>query len=190
MPESSGRFGIDPERNLPGLMCSFGIGLTFVPCLVIARSETTKQSITSLLFEMDCFAGARNDVVETFVYPTGKSMRVALDGLSSPFNKNILIFRNIESAYIHRHPAPTRGALRGRHGRWVRDAVDAGSAFDEWCDSGRRSRVVLTPRRWCQVSWKYPRGDGGKRARSPGRARNKPLKPLRGESRMFPVNSW
>jgi hypothetical protein len=30
-----------------------------------------------------------------------------------------------------------------------------------------------------------PRGDGGKQARSPGRARRKPLKPLRGECRVF-----
>jgi hypothetical protein len=29
-------------------------------------------------------------------------------------------------------------------------------------------------------------GDGGKQARSPGRARSKPLKPLRGECRVFP----
>src|SRR5712671_4967818 len=53
----------------------------------------------------------------------------------------------------------------------------------------RRSRVVLTPRRWRQVRGvksaqpgldkTYPLSDGGKRARSPGRARRKPLKPLR-----------
>jgi len=67
----------------------------------------------------------RNDVVEAFVYPTGKSMRPAPDGLSSPPNKNILIFRNRKSVYIQRYPALTRGALRGRHGRWERDAVDA-----------------------------------------------------------------
>jgi hypothetical protein len=30
-------------------------------------------------------------------------------------------------------------------------------------------------------------GDGGKQARSPGRARSNPLKPLRGECRVFPV---
>jgi hypothetical protein len=30
-------------------------------------------------------------------------------------------------------------------------------------------------------------GEGGKKARSPGRARNKPLKPLRGECRVIPV---
>jgi hypothetical protein len=55
---------------------------------------------------------------------------------------------------------------------------------------GRRSRVVLTPRRWCQVprkqaSCKFLGGDGGNKARSPGRARRKPLKPLRREGRVF-----
>jgi hypothetical protein len=52
-------------------------------------------------------------------------MRMVLNRLSSPARKNILIFRNRKSVYIVSHPALTRGALRGRHGRWVRDAVDA-----------------------------------------------------------------
>jgi hypothetical protein len=57
---------------------------------------------------------------------------------------------------------------------------------------GRRSRVVLTPRRWRQVGddASHHTGDGGKKARSPGRARSKPLKPLRGESRIVSVNLW
>ena len=82
--------------------------------------------------------------------------------------------------------------------------VVAGRAFgpvsnsqraDERRCCGWRSRVVLTPRRWRQVLRRRvppnrailaanPRSDGGKRARSPGRARRKPLKPLRRESRM------
>jgi hypothetical protein len=49
----------------------------------------------------------------------------------------------------------------------------------------RRSRVVLAPRRWRQVSRICLRNDGGKQARSPGRARSKPLKPLRREGRVF-----
>jgi hypothetical protein len=76
----------------------------------------------------------------------------------------------------------------------VRDAVDAACQRTNDIARGRRSRVVLTPRRWCQVSRKamsaltgptrrYPRGDGGKQARSPGRARNKLLKPSRREGR-------
>src|ERR1700691_4875407 len=44
---------------------------------------------------------------------------------------------------------------------------------------GRRSRVVLTPRRWRQVGESDFTGDGGKKARSPRRARRKPLKPSR-----------
>ena len=39
--------------------------------------------------------------------------------------------------------------------------------------------MVLTPRRWRQVGERNFTGDGGKQARSPGRARRKPLKPSR-----------
>jgi len=66
-----------------------------------------------------------------------------------------------------------------------RDAVDADAPITNSACRGRRSRVVLTPRRWRQASRRYPRGDGGKKARSPGRSRRKPLKPLRGECRAF-----
>jgi hypothetical protein len=55
---------------------------------------------------------------------------------------------------------------------------------------GRRSRVVLTPRRWRQVGGRISAGDGDKKARSPGRARRKPLKPSRREGRVIPVNLW
>jgi hypothetical protein len=60
-----------------------------------------------------------------------------------------------------------------------RDAVDAGSASDEGADRGRRSRVVLTPRRWRQVGGKYflPMTVAIEPDRR--RARRKPLKPLR-----------
>ena len=68
--------------------------------------------------------------------------------------------------YCPRRPAPTRGALRGRHGRWERDAVDAAGARDECTERGRRSRVVLMPRRWRQVSDNaaHCAGDGDKKA--------------------------
>src|SRR3954451_17651252 len=45
-------------------------------------------------------------------------------------------------------------------------------------ERGRRSRVVLTPRRWRQALRSDAQGDGDKQARSPGRSRRKPLKPL------------
>ena len=83
----------------------------------------------------------------------------------------------------------SQGAYRDRHGRWVRDAMDAVVTQDERHQSGRRSRVVLAPRRWRQAT-PYRCNDGGKRARSPGRARRKPLKPLRREGWAIPANLW
>jgi hypothetical protein len=58
--------------------------------------------------------------------------------------------------------------------------------------SGRRSRVVLAPRRWCQVPGKLTllRDDGDKKARSPGRTRRKPLKPSRRECRNGSAYLW
>ena len=57
--------------------------------------------------------------------------------------------------------------------------MDAGALKDERRMRGRRSRVVLTPRRRRQVDGGNSVGDGDNQARSPGRARRKPLKPLR-----------
>jgi hypothetical protein len=68
-----------------------------------------------------------------------------------------------------------------------RDAVDAACQQTNAIARGRQSRVVLTPQRWRQVGESNFTGDGGKKARSPGRARRKPLKPLRGECRVFPA---
>jgi hypothetical protein len=78
-----------------------------------------------------------------------------------------------------------RDGIAGRVERLLSDHRHA----DERCCCGRQNRVVLTPRRWRQVRGvasaqpgldkTISAGDGGKRARSPGRARHKPLKPLR-----------
>ena len=78
-----------------------------------------------------------------------------------------------------------REAIAGRVERPVSDQQHA----DERCCSVRQNRVVLTPRRWRQVRGvasaqpgldkTISADDGGKRARSPGRARHKLLKPLR-----------
>jgi hypothetical protein len=54
-----------------------------------------------------------------------------------------------------------------------------GGALTNALACGRRSRVVLTPRRWRQVCGSLSADDGDNQARSPRRARRKPLKPLR-----------
>ena len=110
---------------------------------------------------------------------TGKSVKSCL----APFAKIFRFALYPNHFYIPRRPVPHEGRSRSSRTwdgmRWTRRRAD------ECAERGRRSRVVLTPRRWRQVSRDIPRGDGGKRARSPGRARRKPLKPLRGECRMF-----
>src|ERR1700674_1871314 len=92
----------------------------------------------------------------------------------------------IETGVLRFGPVPQRGGSRSsrtRGGmRWTWAAL-----LTRALACGRRSRVVLTPRRWCQVGGGNFAGDGGKKARSPGRARYKLLKPLRGECRVFPV---
>jgi hypothetical protein len=81
---------------------------------------------------------------------------------------------------IPRRPVPHRGAFRDRHGRWERDAVDAGGAADE--SAGLRTAKSCGPDASTPAS-SLAEGisadDGDKQARSPGRARRKPLKPLR-----------
>src|ERR1700738_5316259 len=81
--------------------------------------------------------------------------------------------------YIPLPPPPPPGGARSY--------LRPGGALDELRGRGRRSRVVLTPRRWRQVRGGDSADDGGKQARSPGRARRKPLKPLRRECRVIPV---
>jgi hypothetical protein len=45
--------------------------------------------------------------------------------LSSPRDKNILLSLEAKSPAYCARSAPTRGALRDRHGRWARNAMDA-----------------------------------------------------------------
>src|ERR1700686_2032666 len=89
-----------------------------------------------------------------------------------------------------RRPVPLEGrfAIVTSAGR---DAMDAGGASDEGISRGRKKAcgpdtptLVSSSRRATFV------GDGGQRARAPGRARTNPLKPLRGECRVIPVGPW
>src|SRR5947209_846883 len=117
---------------------------------------------------------------------TGKSRRL-LDSSSPALLAKIFLFSNCPNQiYNPRRLVPIEGrlAIVTNAGR---DAVDADGAFDEQLQSGRRSRVVLMPRRWHQVGGGISADDSGKKARSLGRARRKPLKPLRGECRVKPV---
>jgi hypothetical protein len=55
--------------------------------------------------------------------------------LSSPSAKKIFRFStNPNHFYNSRRHVPTRGALRGRHGRWERDAMDAAASGTQVLD--------------------------------------------------------
>ncbi len=127
------------------------------------------------------------------ICPTGCCAK----NLSSPFCKNISVFVRPKSDLKFCHPAPARGAARDRHGRWERDAMDAaasGAIIARTSDVAADGEVVWSwrPDAGAKFAKTLPRlaSDGGKRARSPRRARRKPLKPLRRECRLFPVNLW
>src|ERR1700694_494705 len=62
------------------------------------------------------------------------------DLLSSPSAKNISLLRRPKSTLQIPPSRPERGALRGRHGRWVRDAVAAAAAGARM----RAGRMMLT----------------------------------------------
>jgi len=73
-----------------------------------------------------------------------------LPGVSSLFAKNFSLFLSGKSSLQARPVPPEEGAL-AIVTNVGRDAVDALVPDDERHESGRRSRVVLTSRRWRQV---------------------------------------
>jgi hypothetical protein len=99
---------------------------------------------------------------------------LGLSSLISDFPKNISVPTPPKSLLELWPSHPTRGAYRDRHGRgvrmrWTRQRfardgiagqvgerpVSDQQRADEGCCSVRRSRVVLTPRRWRQVRGCY-----------------------------------
>jgi hypothetical protein len=110
--------------------------------------------------------------------------------------------------YFRFHPTQITGVSppipRPQEGRWPSSlALGAGCGgrgcvvarvmrADERRWRVRRSRVVLTPRRWRQVRERPTllAGDGDKKARSPGRARNKPSNHCAGKAGLPPLNLY
>ena len=104
--------------------------------------------------------------------------------MSSPLRENIRLpfFGRVwSSPSIPLHP---RGALRDRHERWRRDAMDASSAEDERARCGRRSRVVPVPRCWDQASCDEHEATVARKPGAPRRPRIS-RNPLRRECRLF-----
>ena len=133
---------------------------------------------------------SRNDVeyVPNPVAPK-KKKRLAEQGDASCPDLAAKIFRFSappNHRHIYRRLVLSRGAARDRHGRWERDAVDATGALDEM-RLMRTAKSCGPDAPTLASSWRKKSSacDGGKQARSPRRARRKPLKPLRGECRLM-----
>ena len=79
--------------------------------------------------------------------------------------------------YSPGRPVPTRGALRGRHGRWERDAVDALATQDERslkrtaksCGSGAPKQALKVAKMLMRLA-----ADGGNQAKVTGESTYKP----------------
>ena len=112
----------------------------------------------------------RGDDRERRGCPTGKSPKPCLP----PVAKIYRFAFDPKHLYERAVSCPLRGAYHGRHETLARDAMDAGGIEDERYRCGRQSRVVLPPDAGVKSCGVHPQGDGGKQARSPGRARNKP----------------
>jgi hypothetical protein len=65
-----------------------------------------------------------------------------------PPRKKYFAFSEIQISRNVRIVSPRSEGRTRRHGRWVRDAMDVVATQDERRYRGRRSRVVLAPRRW------------------------------------------
>jgi hypothetical protein len=74
--------GPDPESRDSGFDASHRPGMTNVT--VIARSAATKQSILSSRRD-GLLRFARNDEKSRLICPTGKSLRLSISSLSTPF---------------------------------------------------------------------------------------------------------
>jgi hypothetical protein len=139
------------------------------------------------------------------------SARASNCGVSIPSCKNISVFPKCKSCYMICHPVPERGALAivtnvgaGSGGRGSARAQERSQGGFPVSDQTAHRRTALQrTAKACgpdvsAVGVKsrggfasptgrtkpYSRGDGVKQARSPGRARHRPLKPLRRESRI------
>jgi hypothetical protein len=92
--------------------------------------------------------------------------------LVQPSAQKYFAFPEMQNRCRKSCPVPTRGAYRDRHGRGVRDAMDAAVCQTSAYCRGRPSRVVPIPRRWDQPLGLIT-GPAGRWLSSPGHRRER-----------------
>src|ERR1700730_8793867 len=117
-------------------------------CLQVTYSVAWSVS-NALCGAMDCVASRATTNTRFLLRqnnPTGKSPKVC----PAPRAKIFRLTRRANHRFKSARLTQERGGARSSGTlRW--DAVDVMRAQDERADGVRRSRVVLTPRRWCQA---------------------------------------
>jgi hypothetical protein len=123
--------------------------------------------------------------------PDGQINSAPFERYVQPLLKKYSDFQKPEISLYPLPSCPTEGRFANVTNAG-RDAVDAAARLTGVACSGRRRRVVLTPRRWCQVGGGNSAGDGGKKADHRGE-RGISRKPLRagmsGDFRWLAVNT-
>jgi hypothetical protein len=124
----------------------------------------------------------------------GATRRANATGARSVVQPLLQKYSDFQKWQISLYPWPSRFHKRG--------ASRSSRTLDAGCDGRKALRAILARTNGADrtakscgpdastlvSSWRIQfADDGDKRARSPGKARNKPLKPLRGECRAFPV---
>jgi len=145
------------------------------------------NSAITIMVRTTAMGFAKRSTHPAICCPTGKSPGQFTAPRVQPLLQK---YSDFPKTQIGLYPLPSRPT----EGRFAivtdagRDAVDARSARDESAflrtekSCGPDTPTLVSSSRKATFA-----GDGGKKARSPGRARRKPLKPLRGECRVFPV---
>ena len=88
---------------------------------IVRRDRQERRCLCRCAFQ---FRTARRGVIARVICPTGNLSIL----VSSPILKNILLRRRPKSVLEASPSRPERGAYHDRHGRWVRDAVDAAAS--------------------------------------------------------------
>ena len=116
--------------------------------MLFVGSNYLEASVTSSAQAIrgNCLLRVR-EVIEFLPSLVGQITFRTLKPVQSPRKKYFAFSETQISCMFATVPPRTEGRTR-RHGRWVRDAVDVGATQGERSSGGRRSRVVLAPRRW------------------------------------------
>jgi hypothetical protein len=175
-----------PGERLPGILFPIAAGLRYFSCTQAppARSRWTPRRVIPT--ETSAAASRPHKIQAKAICSCNRSvprtLHVAMqvhsrpDGAHQCFRKSMCGQARAERLRAYAFPF-----------RSHRDTTFAGPRF--W-ERRRRRAIRSYRRRSSPILAAEPPGDALRAVRSPGRARRKPLKPLRGECRVIPAYSW